>query len=76
MFKEQPHGIGSLAHQTEVLVDDVEMVERVVIADLNQVRTASPDHAIRLTSLFRERASNFRQVRFDDNQPRMARNCP
>lgn len=60
MFKEQPHGIGSLAHQTEVLVDDVEMVEGVVVTDnFTQVRTESPDHAIRLTSLFRERASKY-----------------
>ena len=30
MFKEQSHGIGSVAHQPEVLVDDVEMVEQAV----------------------------------------------
>ena len=60
VLEKQPHGIGSLAHQTEVLVDDIEMVERVVITDDSaKVRTESPDHAIRLTPLFRERASEY-----------------
>jgi hypothetical protein len=39
------------------------MLERVVVSsDSTQMRAQPHDHAIRLTSLFRERAANIRQL--------------
>jgi hypothetical protein len=52
MLGKQPHRLGALAHRAERLVDDVQVIERIVVTDhLAQVRTEAPDHAVALAFL-------------------------
>jgi len=55
MLDEQPHRVRAFADQSQRLVDDVEVIHRVVIADDRaQVRAVASDHAIALPRLTHE----------------------
>ncbi len=57
MFGEQPHRLRAFAHGTERLVDDVQVIERVIVTDhLPQVRTETPDHAVAMALFLDETA--------------------
>jgi pimeloyl-ACP methyl ester carboxylesterase len=52
MLDKQPDRLSALAHQSQGLVDDIEVVQRVVITDHQpQVRTVAPDHPVALAFL-------------------------
>jgi hypothetical protein len=55
MLDKQPHRIRALAHQPQRLVDDIEVIQRIVIANHRaQVRAVAPDHPVTLPRLTHE----------------------
>ncbi len=55
MLDKQPHRIRTLANQPQRLVDDVEVIQRIVIANHRaQMRAIPPDHPIALPRLTHE----------------------